>query len=251
VTDAPLTGPVKFLPISIQDAMETYLCNNACLGQGDLRANITLEMLQRTETADTWTINRRKMGRADVMEMLLDLVSSGFSIPEILTITGMPKARTYMTWLNSHKEFADLMTVADDMYARQQAWQAEQILAGNDDPKQAFRDNARANLKMRLAEVTNPKRFGKKNTLDINHHDDLSGTEVWSRMAAMLETNAKIIEEHCPNIKITVVGDFQDADVVEREEVAPDPLEALGMQGKGTEPSEWDDDLEFPDGQQE
>ena len=56
----PLEGPVGKLPLTLQAAMGNYFECNPCLGQGDLRAPITLEALQRTETADHWIIERKR-----------------------------------------------------------------------------------------------------------------------------------------------------------------------------------------------
>lgn len=227
------TGLVKKMPIALQDRMDQWFSENASMGEGDLRAAVTLEALQRTEIRDTWTINRRKMNRNAVMELLLDMVASGFSLPAILHLPGMPKARTVMSWLEDYKQFRELMDVADKMYAMQKAHEAEMILESSDDPKQAFRDKAKSDLRMKLAEVTNPRRFGKKTQVDVQHHmDDLSSPEVWSRFRSILISHQAMIQENT-GIKIEVP--IQEAEIVpneEQEEPKEQDVQTIGMQGE-------------------
>ena len=73
MSDSPATtGPIGKLPLTIRESMSRWFEENASLGLGDLRANITLEMLQRTETADTLDGGAQDLGRADLMELSLD-----------------------------------------------------------------------------------------------------------------------------------------------------------------------------------
>lgn len=225
-------GPVGKLPLTLQTAMETWFSENSSVGLGDLRAQVTLEALQRTETADHWVINRKRLSRADIMELSLDMVASGYSIPALLQITGMPKARTFMTWLNDYKPFADLMETAEKMRAIILSEQALEIVDGTTNPKLAFRDKTRADLRMRMAEIFHSKKFGKKQIVDVTHHlDDLSSPEVWSRFRSILISHQAMIEENT-GIKIEVP--CQDAEIVqEATPLAPEyqTIETLGMEG--------------------
>ena len=69
------------MSLVLKERMEAFLEENACLGEGDLRAEITLEALQRTETRNHWLIEGKRLYRADVMQMILDMVASGYSLP--------------------------------------------------------------------------------------------------------------------------------------------------------------------------
>ena len=229
-------GPIGNLPLTLQEAMGRYFEENASLGEGDLRASITLEALQRTETADHWVIYRKKRSRADVMELLLNLVASGFSIPAILQEPGMPHPRTYMGWLNDYKPFAELMEQAEKMRAIILAEQSLQIMDGCEDPKMVFRDKTKAELRMRMAEVLHGKKFGKKQNVDVTHNFmDLSSPEVWSRFESVLISHAALIEANT-RVKI-IVPKIEEAEIVKEEVETSVPDQAsIGMQGN----NQWD-----------
>ena len=234
------------LPLTLMEAMGNYFASNPCLGQGDMRANITLEALQRTEQADHWTINRKKLSRADVMELTLDLVASGFSLPAILATTGMPKNRTIMSWLNEYRPYAELMEVAENMRAIILSEQALDIIDAPDPTgKQAFRDKSRAELRMRLAESLHPRKYGKKTQVDVNHRlDDLSSPEVWSRFASVLTVHASMIEAQT-GIKILVPAEVRDAEVVRpTQDEEEQDIQAIGMEGAPPD-DDWNNDLHF------
>jgi hypothetical protein len=244
------SGPVGKLSLTLQDAMGNWFMENPCMGRGDVRAEVTIEALQRTETADYWVINRKRLYRADVMELMLDLTCSGFSIPAILAMPGMPKNRTYITWINEYKVFADLMDASEQMRALILSEQALEIMDDTNDPtgKQAFRDKTRAELRMRMAEVLHTKRYGKKQMVDVTHHnDDLSSPEVWSRFRSVLVTHAEMIES-ATGIKILVPSEVQDAQIVRPDEEgffeAPD-VQTLGMEGHAPSESDWEDNLKL------
>jgi len=229
--DPAETGPVPKMSITLQDRVANWLAENSSLGLGDLRTPVTLEALQRTESADYWVIERMRLGRAAIMELMLDMVADGYSIPAILSLPGMPKSRTVMGWIREYRPFRELLEVAGEMYAHVKANEAEEILDGSLDPEQAFRDKARADLRMRLAENFNPKKFGKKQQIDVNHHDDLSNDDVISRLRSVLISHRDVIEEKM-GIKI-IIPTF-DAEVVSVEpEPEPTPAEpmTLGFQG--------------------
>ena len=229
----PVEGPVGNLPITLRESMETSFRENPCLGQGDLRANITLENLQRTETADHWTILGKRLSRADVMELSLDMVSQGYSIPALLKIPGMPKSRTFMGWMSDYRPFADLMEVAEKIRAIILAEQAIEILDATDNPKRAFIDKNRADIRMRAAESLHSKRYGRRTQIDVQHHDDLSAPETWSRLTSFLTVHAKLIQENT-GIQV-IVPNFEEAVVVEPEAEVTEQ-ETLGMQGDLSEP---------------
>ena len=229
----PVEGPVGNLPITLRESMETYFRENPCLGQGDLRANITLENLQRTETADHWQVCGKRLSRADVMEMALHLVAEGYSIPALLKIPGMPRSRTFMGWVNDYKVFADLMARSEQIRAAILAEQAVEILDATTDSKKAFINKNRADIRMRFAEVLHSKKYGKKQILDVQHHDDLSAPETWSRLTSFLTVHAKLIQENT-GIQV-IVPNFEEAVVVEPEAEVTEQ-ETLGMQGDLTEP---------------
>jgi len=232
---------VGTLPITLQQAVSNYLVENSCLGQGDLRVAVTIEALQRTETQDEWVVGRRHLNRADVMELCLDMVAQGYSLPAILGLTGMPKPRTLMTWISDYKVFADLLEVAEKMRALVLAEQALEIVDNVTDPKQAFVAKNRADLRMRFAETLHSKKFGKKQQIDVTHHDDLSGPEVWSRFGSVLTVHADLIYE---KTGIKVLIPVQDAEVVsvkfEEEEASRN---AIGMQGEPASPEDWEEGL--------
>jgi hypothetical protein len=227
-------GLVGQLPLTVMEAMSRFFENNVCLGRGDLRAEITLEALQRSETADHWIINRKKLSRADVMELMLNLVAEGHSVPSILSIPGMPKNRTYITWMNEYKVFSDMMEVAEQMRATILSEQAIEIIDSADPTgKRAFRDKARADLRMKMAEVLHSRKFGKKQTVDVHHSlDDLSSPEVWSRFASVLTVHADMIEAKT-GIKILLPADVREAEVLHFDEGdQPEPdIATLGMEG--------------------
>jgi hypothetical protein len=225
-------GIIGKLPLTLQSAMGNWFAENASMGQGDLRTPVTLEALQRTETSDYWVVNRKKLGRAEVMELMIDMVAGGYSVPALLQVTGMPKPRTIMSWLQDYKPFADMMETAEKMRAVILAEQALDIVDATEDPKMAFRDKTRADMRMRMAEIFNPKKFGKKQLVDVTHHmDDLSGDEVWSRFRSILISHQDMIQSKT-GIKIEVP--IQDAEIVNDESlVAPveQDFRTLGMQG--------------------
>ena len=243
------SGPLGKLPITVQAAMEDWFCANPCMGRGDMRAEVTLDALRRTECADYWIVNRKKLDRAAIMELMLDLVASGFSIPAILAIPGMPKNRTYITWINEYKVFADLMDIAEQMRATILSEQAIEIMDNPDDPlgKQALRDRGRADLRMRMAEVLHTRRFGKKQMMEVTHKtDDLSSPEVWSRFRSVLVTHADMIQS-ATGIKIIVPSETIDGEVIRPDEPGffeQDPA-TLGMEGATPSEDEWNSDLQF------
>lgn len=229
----PKGGVIGKLPLTLQEAMSNWFAENASLGNGDLRTPVTLEALQRTETADYWVVNRKKLGRAEVMEVMLDMVASGYSIPALLAITGMPKHRTVMSWLVDYKPFADSMEVAERMRAMVLAEQALEIVDGSTDDKQAFRDKVRSDLRLKMAEIFNPKKYGKKQMIDVTHHlDDLSGSEVWSRFRSILISHQEMIQK---NTGILIEVPVQDAEIVQDFDAVefpePDPMH-IGMEGE-------------------
>ena len=220
------------LPLTIQEAMGNYFENTACLGEGDMRAPVTMEALQRTETRDFWVIYKKKRSRAEVMELMLNLVAEGFSIPAILQEPGMPQPRTYIAWLSDYKPFADLMEQAERMRALILSEQSLEIMDNCSDPKMVFRDKTRAELRMKMAEVLHSKRYGKKQNVDITHSlGDLSSPEVWSRFRSVLISHAELIQNNT-GVKIEVPT-IQDAEVIkEDEEEQPEQTqETLGMEG--------------------
>jgi len=238
-------SPLGRLPVTLQEAMGNWFGENSSLGQGDLRTPVTFEALQRTEQADYWVVNRKRLGRAEIMEMMLDLVASGFSMPTILATHGMPKPRTVMTWLADYRPFADLMETSEKMRAIILSEQALEILDGSQDDKQAFRDNARATLRMKMAEVMHSKKFGRKQQVDITHHlDDLMPEEVWTRFSSILQSHKDMIEAKT-GIKIEVP--FQEAEVVKieaHEEPEADQM-TLGMEGTPSPAQDFNDNLEL------
>ena len=231
-------GLVGMLPMTLRDSVSRYLEENACMGTGDLRQSVTIEALQRTEQQDYWIINRKRLSRSEVMELILDMVATGYSIPALLAIPGFPKSRTVMTWISEYKAFSELLEVAEKMRASILAEQAMEIVDATTDPKMAFRDKTRADLRMRMAEVFHSRKYGKKAQVDVVHHDDLSSPEVWSRFSSILTVHAKLIEENT-GIKITLPE--QEAVVIDVEEMKIDEQEAIGMQGDHTDPDDWGD----------
>ena len=232
------------LPLALEDAMGNWFSENASLGSGDLRGPITLEVLSRSEHADSWTICNRKVGRSEVMEMIIDLVATGYSIPLILEQTGMPKPRTIMNWIRDYKPFAEMLEVAEQMYAMIQVHQAKEIVDGSTDEKQAFRDKVRADIRLRLAEIHNPKKYGRKQLVDVTHHNDnLSEDELVTRLRSVLVSHKSILEE---KLGIQIIIPCQDAEIVSVEsadEKVVDPM-MIGMQGSDDTPEETDfDDL--------
>jgi hypothetical protein len=244
-TAPPDTVPVVGrMPLTLMDAMGHYFASNPCIGQGDLRAAITLEALQRTETQDYWIVNRKQLSRADVMELMLDMVASGYSIPALLAVPGMPKARTVMNWISDYKTFADLMETAEKMRAIILAEQALEIVDEPDPSgKQTFHQKTRADLRIRMAESMYAKKYGKKQTVDVTHHDDLTGPEVWSRLQSVLTVHQALIEEKT-GIKILLPA--QGVAVVDAEvEMPTDDIPTLGMQGDANPSDDWNSDLRF------
>jgi hypothetical protein len=233
------------MPLPMMEAMETYFSNNPCLGDGDLRAEVSLEMLNRAETTDTWTVCGRKLGRADVMEILLDQVAAGYSIPSLLRLPGMPRPRTYLNWISDYKAFSDMMEVAEKMAAMIHVDDALEIADSVDpDGKQALRDRQRSDLRMRLAEIYNPKKYGKKQMVDVTHHADIDPDEQWSRFQSILTTHAQMIEAKT-GIKILFPehpGAMQTIDVTPEPESDP---RTIGMEGENIQEDEWNSDLKF------
>ena len=232
----------------VQERISRFLENNACLGAGDLRGEITLEALQRTETKDVWIIERRRCTRADVMEIILDSISAGYSLPSILSIPGFPEGRTVMGWIRDYKPFREMMDIAGQFYGMAKANEAELILDGSDDPKTAYRDKARADLRMRMAEAFNPRVFSKKQIVDHNHHlDDLSSEQVISQFKSKLLSHKKFWEEKL-GVQIivpTLEEKVQDAEVVDETPADPNP-ETLGMEGmEPVADADWADGLDL------
>jgi len=239
----PISDTVGQMPLTIQEAMSGYFQNNACLGEGDLRVPVTLEALQRNESQDVWTIGNRKLGRANVMELSLDMVSSGYSITSLFGITGFPKPRTFMQWMTDYKPFADLMEQAEKMRAIILAEQALDIVDSSD-AKTAFKNKIRADVRMRLAEAFNPKKYGKKQQIDVTHNlDNLSSEETWSRFRSILVAHKDMIAERT-GIKVEIP--CEDAEIVEtvvEETPEVDPM-TLGMQGTPVPvEDEWTENL--------
>lgn len=222
------------MSLVLKERMEAFLEENACLGEGDLRAEITLEALQRTETRNHWLIEGKRLYRADVMQMILEMVASGYSLPAILDLPGFPRGITVMGWLKEYKDFREMFEAAGQFYAMVKAHEAETILDDSNDPKQAFRDKARSSLRMRMAEAFNPKLYGKKQIIDVSHHlDDLPSDQLISQFKSRLLAHRALWEEKL-GVKIIVPalddGKIQDAEVVETGLVTLDP-ERAGFQG--------------------
>ena len=229
----------------LQERMSEFLEGNPCFGAGDIRAEITLEALQHTETRVHWRIEGRNLYRADVMQLILEMVSAGYSLPAILDLPGMPKGITVMGWLKDYKPFREMFEVAGQFYAMVKAHEAETILDENEDPKQAYRDKARASLRMRMAEAFNPKLYGKKQIIDVSHHlDDLPSDQLISQFKSRLLAHRQLWEEKL-GVKIIVPAlddaPVQDAEVVETGLVTLNP-EMAGFQGQV---SEFEEGLEL------
>jgi hypothetical protein len=224
--------------------METYFLENPSVGEGDLRAEITLEALKRTEMQDHWTIAGKKLGRADIMELLLDLTARGYSVPAILQQNGMPKPRTYMGWITDYKVFADSMEIAERMRAIILAEQALEIVDLPDpDGSQTFKHKIQSDLRIRLAEIFNPHKFGKKQMIDITRHDDMDPSEMWSRFVSVLSVYRQMIFDKT-GIKITFPGQPEEELLLATEaEVVEDEMESLGMEGTTTPTTPYDDML--------
>jgi hypothetical protein len=230
-------------PIALQEAVAGWFEENACLGAGDLRSTTSMQMLTLNEHKDYWTIMGRKMGRSEIMELMLDMVSSGHSIPQILSTPGMPRARTYNAWLHDYQPFAEAMEIAEHMYAMIQVQDAVDILDSSDDDKQAYRDKCRSDIRIRLGEVYNAKKFGRKQIVDVNHHNDnQTPAEMGSRFRSMLISHKAQIEELTG---LQIIVPCQDAEIIPppAEDFSEIDFSRLGMQGEGN-PLEAPDRIE-------
>lgn len=221
------------LPITLRDAMQSFFELNPSVGTGDLRAAVTLEALQRQECVDSWTIQGKKLGRADVMELMIDMIANGFTIPKILKHPGMPRPRTVMNWMENYREFRLAVEAAEQWQAMLMVDEAVDALESSDDPLQTGRDKAKADLKMKIAASLNPKKYGKKQQLDLGmEKDSRTPEEQWSVFAAILEAHRPLIEERT---KFKLVVPVIDAEIVEKEEEKEDPRvaeqRAIGMYG--------------------
>lgn len=221
------------LPITLRDAMQSFFELNPSVGTGDLRAAVTLEALQRQECVDSWTIQGKKLGRADVMELMIDMIANGFTIPKILKHPGMPRPRTVMGWMDNYKEFRLAVEAAEKWQAMLMTEEAIDILDGSDDPLQTGRDKARADLRMKIAEALNPKKYGKRQQVDVSHSlADVSSEEAWGRFKSILISHQTAIEEQTG---VKLVMPIIDAEIVEKEEEKEDPRvaeqRAIGMYG--------------------
>jgi hypothetical protein len=222
--------------------MEEYFEENPTIGMGDLRGSMALEILQRREGGDSWMIHGKKCSRADVMEIIVDMMCEGYLIPDILAYKGegvagdtkMPKKITVANWINDYADFRKALEAAEMMYAFQKVSEAEHILDGSDDVKQTNRDKARADLRMQLAQALHSKKFGKKQTIDVQHHDEISGPEAWTRLKAFLVNNQKLIEEHTGiGLNVPVI----EAEVIEDPVQETPDVMTLGMEGGTTKGS--------------
>jgi hypothetical protein len=225
------------MPLALRERVTKYLSENPCLGIGDMRTNITLEALRKTEVKSYWIIEDKRLDRSNVMLLLLDMVADGYNLPSILDLPGMPKPVTVMEWMKDFKEFRELMDAAGEFYALRKANEAEDILDNSDNPKQAFRDKARADLRMKLAENFNPKRFAKKQQIDVNHHETLPEDELVTRLKSVLISHKQAFESKL-GIKIIIPGiedaPVEDATIInaepEAEQEAPPP-QTIGFEG--------------------
>ena len=247
VVEIPKT---KDLQLPLQDAMHTWFSSNTCIGKGDVRAVITTEALQRTEMQDTWEVSvpdpftnrsyKKKMYRADVMEFILDFTAMGYSLPKLLSIEGMPKARTIINWIHDYKPFANLLEIAEQMRAIVLSEEAL-VISDEDDPtggRMAIHQRNRIDIRMRIAESIHARRYGKKQLVDVTHHEELGGSEVWTRLASVLSVHRETIEANT-GIRITLPA--QDAEILS---VTPDetPTLTMGIQGEqtpGVEEDKW------------
>lgn len=218
------------LPLALQDAMGTWLENNASLGPGDLRTLATLDALVKAEVRDTWTVMGRKLNRIQVMELIVDMMSERHPLLSLLAVNGMPKAKTVMVWMQDHKAFREAVAFAEKMRAMLLTDEALQIVDGST-AKTAFQNKIRADLRMKLAGALDPKKYGKRLSIDQGETgDNLNEDELWSRMKSILISHSQMFQERT-GIKLEIP--VQDAEVVPNDDVAQFDLDpaTLGIQG--------------------
>ena len=232
---------VSRLPLTLQSAMSTYFEENASIGFGDLRAEITLEALQRTETKDSWTIQGKRLGRCDVMELIISMIAQGYSVPSILGVHGMPTGRTYIAWQTDYRPFAESIELAEKMKAEILAFQALEIADLPDpDGSQTLKHKLASDLRMRLSEIYNPKKFGKRQIIDVNRNDDVDPSAMWQRFISVLQTYKSMIYEKT-GIRVIIPGQEQETLAVADAEVVDEALEEAGMEGTATPYTDYND----------
>lgn len=221
------------LPITVQQAMDDYFENNMPLGDGDLRAPMKLEVSQRIEGRDYWIVNRKRLSREEVMQAICNMVCDGFSLVQVLRYPGMPRNVTVMNWFNHYPKFKELFDKCDEFRAHVLVEQAMESLWDDNDPKQAKRDNDKANLNMRIAESLNPKKYGKK-AGNTDPAELPGGQEAWDRLANIMMTHKEVFEAKT-GIKLERIEDAEiikdTIGVEEAKENVVVPVEMEGIEG--------------------
>lgn len=212
--------------------MGTWLENNASLGPGDLRTVATLEALVKAEVRDTWTVLGKKLTRLQLMELIVDMMAERHSMLDLLAVAGMPKAKTVMVWMQDYKAFREAVAFAEKMRAMLLTDEAVKIVDGST-AKTAFQNKIRADLRMKVAAALDPRKYGKRLSIDQGDQtDNMSEEELWSRMRSILVAQAGLFQEKT-GIRMEIPP-VQDAEIVP----APTPAEqfdldpaTLGIQG--------------------
>ena len=142
-----------------------------------------------------------------------------------------------------------MMEVAEQMRAIILAEQALDIVDLPDpDGSQTFKHKIQSDLRIRLAEIFNPKKYGKKQIVDVTHHDDVNPAEMWSRFISVLQVYRQMIFDKT-GIKIIIPGQPEEISATVEAEVVDDELEALGMEGEIRPETVYDDMLTFDEDQ--
>ena len=231
MTDEDLDPRRSLLPFTLQESMEAWFSETAPLGDGDIRTPVTLEALQRAEVKDTWVVCRRKRTREELMQMIVDLVASGHSLPSLWKQEGMPKPITIARWTKEYRPFSEALEAAEKLRGIFLAESALEILDGSTDKDQAYRDNARANLRMRMAESLNSKKYSKRVIATTDEDVVLAEKDLVSQFRALLLSHQKSFEEKMGiEVKVLTMDAEVVAQVAEDDDYDIDPL-TLGMGG--------------------
>ena len=186
-------GPV-FHRMNISDRVNVWFDELTCQGIGDVRGLVTADALLANEDRNEWTIGHRKLDRSAVMVLIVELLFE-YPLTEILRMTGMPRPRTLASWLERYPSFAQAFESGERMRGLLKAEEAQEI-ADTATEKNVKSKKLQVDVRLRLAEAYDPKRFARRATdEDPRDLSKLTDREVEDKFKAFLESNKQALED--------------------------------------------------------
>lgn len=213
-----LTTPA-FNRMNLEDRIGMFFEENACAGPGDVRGLMTADALLAIEDRDVWTIANRRMDKSAVMALVVELLYE-YPLTAILRMTGMPKPKTVSSWLDRFPSFRQAFESGERFRGLLRAEEAMEI-ADTATEKTAKSKKLQVDVRLRLAEAYDPKRFAKRTIAeDPNDLSRLTDREVEDKFMALLQNNKEALEKKLGvkvllNDKGEFVGAVESASIID------------------------------------